>query len=337
MWQRLRVIEAEGLTKIYNKTHFAVNHISFSVEDGEVFGFLGPNGAGKTTTIKMLTTLTKPTEGRASVCGVDVRSHPEKVRSLIGLVPQELTVDDDLTGVDNLMLQAKLYRLSGREAEARINELLDLVGLRDFARRVVKTYSGGMRKRLELIGGLIHRPRLLFLDEPTLGLDVQTRAIIWDYIHKLNREEGITIFLTTHYMDEADQLCDRIAIIDHGQIVKAGTPSELKDSLGGDVIEVGLADDRPEISVSFAEIINVHEVKKVGGVYRVKVSRGEEALPLILGKLLGAGVQVKRVSLVKPSLDQVFLEYTGRSLRDEQQGAEDFFRTRFVMRRLRAS
>jgi ABC-2 type transport system ATP-binding protein len=332
---KVKIIEAEGLTKIYNKTHLAVDHISFSVDEGEIFGFLGPNGAGKTTTINMLTTLTKPSEGKATVYGIDVSSKPDEVRNVIGLVPQELTVDDDLTGLDNLTLQAKLYRMPKREAEERIKELPDLVDLREAARRTVKTYSGGMRKRLELIEGLIHHPKVLFLDEPTLGLDVQTRAVIWEHIRKLNREEGITIFLTTHYMEEADQLCNRIAIIDHGKIVKAGTPSELKDSLGGDIIQIGLEEDRPEISTLLSEIPYVSEVKKASNEYRVKVRRGEEALPKILEKLLSREIHVSRVALMKPSLDQVFLEYAGRSLRDEQHGAEDFIRTRHVMRRLR--
>lgn len=210
----MAIIETDNLTKVFGGLK-AVDHVTFTVEEGEIFGLLGPNGAGKTTTIKMLTTLLRPTDGRAIVAGYDVVKEASKVRNVIGLVPQELTVDDELTGWDNIMLQATLYHLPEEEGKKRARELLELVGLTDSAKKRVKTYSGGMRKRLELVEGLIHHPRLMFLDEPTLGLDVQTRKAIWDYIRYLNRELGMTVFLTTHYMEEADGLCGRISIIDY--------------------------------------------------------------------------------------------------------------------------
>ncbi|MEM4302989.1 MAG: ATP-binding cassette domain-containing protein, partial [Candidatus Caldarchaeum sp.] len=224
-------IVAEDLVKVFGKL-VAVDRVWLSVREGELFGFLGPNGAGKTTTINILTTLLRPTSGRAVVGGYDVVAQAEKVRRGVGLVPQDLTVDDELTGWENLMLQAGLYHIPKHEARKKAAEVLELVGLMDAAKRKVETYSGGMRKRLELAAGLIHNPEILFLDEPTLGLDVQTRAAIWDYIKRLRKELGMTVFLTTHYMDEADALCDRIAIIDHGRIKALDTPANLKASLG---------------------------------------------------------------------------------------------------------
>jgi len=226
---REEIIRAVELTKIFNGLR-AVDRVTFSVKEGEIFGFLGPNGAGKTTTINMLTTVLKPTSGRAEVCGYDVVREPERVRRSIGVVPQEYTADEDLTGYENVMLCADLYGLPREEGKKRALELLSLVQLEPFKDKRVETYSGGMRRRLELACGLINRPRVLFLDEPTLGLDVQTRASIWEHIRSLRERFGMTIFLTTHYLEEADQLCDRIAIIDHGRIVEEGSPSELKDS-----------------------------------------------------------------------------------------------------------
>ncbi|MEM3553129.1 MAG: ATP-binding cassette domain-containing protein, partial [Candidatus Bathyarchaeia archaeon] len=241
------VISAESLTKVFNKGLIAVNHISFNVRRGEIFGFLGPNGAGKTTTINMLITVLKPTEGKASVLGYDITRQADDVRRVIGVVPQEYTADEDLTGYENMMLCADLYGIPHRVAKKRVSELLKLVELMDFKDKRVETYSGGMRRRLELACGLINRPKVLFLDEPTLGLDVQTRAATWSYIRRLKEEYGMTIFMTTHYLEEADALCNRVAIIDHGKIVVTGSPSKLKDSLGGDIITISIR-EREDVS-----------------------------------------------------------------------------------------
>ncbi|MEM2976019.1 MAG: ATP-binding cassette domain-containing protein, partial [Candidatus Bathyarchaeia archaeon] len=219
-------IVVEGLTKVFNKSLVAVDHVNFTVKEGEIFGFLGPNGAGKTTTINMLITVLKPTEGKASVCGFDILKEASQVRNCIGVVPQEYTADEDLTGFENIILCADLYGLPREVSKKRAQELLELVELTKFKDKQVATYSGGMRRRLELACGLINRPKVFFLDEPTLGLDVQTRAATWNYIKLLKKEFSMTIFMTTHYLEEADMLCDRIAIIDHGKIVTIGTPNE---------------------------------------------------------------------------------------------------------------
>ncbi|MEM3666188.1 MAG: ATP-binding cassette domain-containing protein, partial [Candidatus Bathyarchaeia archaeon] len=237
------VIKAEGLTKIFNKSLVAVDHVNFSVKDGEIFGFLGPNGAGKTTTINMLITVLKPTEGKASVLGYDVVKQANMVRKVIGVVPQEYTADEDLTGYENIILCADLYGIPREISKKRASELLELVELTQFKDKRVETYSGGMRRRLELACGLINRPKVLFLDEPTLGLDVQTRAATWEYIRKLKNEYDMTLFMTTHYLEEADALCDRIAIIDRGKLVVVGTPRELKGGLGGDIITISIKEN----------------------------------------------------------------------------------------------
>jgi len=329
-------IVTEKLVKIFGKV-VAVDGVTFTVRSGELFGFLGPNGAGKTTTINILTTLIRPTSGEALVGGYDVVTEAEKVRHVVGLVPQDLTVDDELTGWENLMLQAGLYHIPRSEARKRAREMLDMVGLTDAANRRVETYSGGMRKRLELAAGLLHNPEILFLDEPTLGLDVQTRAAIWEYIKQLRKELGMTIFLTTHYMEEADSLCERIAIIDHGKIKALDTPSSLKASLGGTLIELELDDS---VSDSYLDLLmNVEGVRKVSvsdGVYRIAVDNGEESLPKILTELFRRGVKVSRTVMKKPTLDEVFLEYTGRALRAETGSWEEAFRQRRVMRRMRS-
>ncbi len=328
------IIETEDLTKSFGRL-VAVDHVSFAVEEGEIFGFLGPNGAGKTTTINMLTTLMSPTEGTAKVAGMDIVRDANKVRSLIGLVPQDLTVDEDLTGTENMWLQARLYHVPKEVAEKRIEEVLSLVELKDPANRKVETYSGGMRKRLELAEGLIHYPKILFLDEPTLGLDVQTRAVIWDYIKKLKEERGMTIFMTTHYMEEADALCDRIAIIDYGKIKTLGKPRELKDSLGGDVIELALSDNSKDMTEAFAKMPYATDVKREDGTYRIKVTKGEEALPNIIERILEMDLRVSKVSLIKPTLDEVYLDYTGRSLRETEGSREEVMRMMRNIRRLR--
>jgi len=330
----LAIIETRNLTKRFGKL-VAVDRVSISVEEGEIFGFLGANGAGKTTTINVLTTLLRPSEGSAAVAGLDVVKEDNRVRSIIGLVPQDLTVDEDLTGMENMLLQARLYHVPMSKAKPRIEEVLELLTLADAAGRKVETYSGGMRKRLELAEGLIHYPRVLFLDEPTLGLDVQTRVAMWDYIRKLRDEQKITVFLTTHYMEEADALCDRIAIIDRGKIIAQGTPHELKESLGGDIVEIVLEGDSRDIMAVLNSLPSVKEVKNTDDVYRIKVSRGEEALPSIIEKLLRKKIEIRRASLTEPTLDQVYLEYTGKSIRESGNGREDVWRMRHYMRSVR--
>jgi ABC-2 type transport system ATP-binding protein len=324
------IVEAEDLTKVFNGNFTAVDHISFKVSEGEVFGFLGPNGAGKTTTIKMLTTLASITQGKAIVAGYNVATEQDKVRQSIGLVPQDLTIDDDLKGTENLLLAAKLYHVPDAVAKSRASELLGLVDLTDAANRLVSTYSGGMRKRLELIVGLIHQPKMLFLDEPTLGLDIQTRTVMWNYIKRLNEENEMTLFVTTHYLEEADSLCHSVAIIDHGKIRVSGSPGELKQRLGGDVLEIAV-NDRADLTEFFYSVPGVKDVKKSDHTYRIKLPSTEEALPTIFEGISKKGLKITKVSFDKPSLDQVFLEVTGRSLRDQEQGAEDRVQ-RFIMR-----
>jgi ABC-2 type transport system ATP-binding protein len=327
------IIEVKDLVKVYNGSIRAVDGISFEVAEGEVFGFLGPNGAGKTTTIKMLTTLLQPTSGKCKVCGYDAVKQPTEVRRTIGLVPQELTVDDDLTGRENMVLQAVLYGVEPRLAKERIDELLHLVNLEEAAERMVKTYSGGMRKRLELAEGLIHRPKVLFLDEPTLGLDIQTRTTMWDHIRELKKSSNMTVFMTTHYLEEADSLCDRIGIIDKGKIMALDTPHKLKESLGGDVISLKVGGE-VDYTGAIKSVDGVLSVKKEDGSYRVKVLNGETVTAPLLQEISKSGGKVTYVSLERPNMDQVFLEYTGRSLRDaEQSGSFDKMAASRQMRR----
>jgi ABC-2 type transport system ATP-binding protein len=331
---RGEVIRAEGLTKIYNKSLVAVDHITFSVYEGEIFGFLGPNGAGKTTTINMLITVLKPTEGTASVLGFDIVKQANEVRKVIGVVPQEYTADEDLTGYENIMLCADLYGIPRDIAKKRALELLELVELTEFKDKRVETYSGGMRRRLELACGLINRPKVLFLDEPTLGLDVQTRAATWEYIKRLKREYGMTIFMTTHYLEEADTLCDRIAIIDHGKIIVTGTPSELKDSLGGDIITIAIREDA-DVTEIIKSVEDVKEVRREDGAYRIKAAKGEVTAPKIIEALRSRGFTVTRLSLTEPTLNEVYLEYTGRAIRDTEESREEFMAQWRTLRRAR--
>ncbi|HAG06870.1 MAG TPA: ABC transporter ATP-binding protein [Peptococcaceae bacterium] len=332
------VIEAEGLTRVFPGHIVAVDRVSFAVEQGEIFGFLGPNGAGKSTTIMMLTTLLRPTAGTARVAGFDVVRQPERVRASLGYVSQDLAVDDNLTGIENLTLQARLYHLPRQEARRRIAEVLQLVGLAHRARDRVETYSGGMRKRLDIAAGLLHRPKVLFLDEPTLGLDIQTRREIWRYVRDLRANTGMTVFLTTHYMEEADVLCDRVAIIDRGQIKAVGRPSELKAGLGGDVITLRLAGtpSAQRVTSALRGIPFVADVRFYEGEYVVTARDGEKTLPLVFEALQRVGEQIVAVTLKQPSLDDVYLAITGRGLRDDTEGREDAIRHRIRMRRIRA-
>jgi ABC-2 type transport system ATP-binding protein len=330
------IVSVIGLTKVFGEKLRAVDGVSFDVQEGEVFGFLGPNGAGKSTTINVLTTLLRPTSGTAKVCGYDVVRHPEEVRRNVGVVPQEYTADEDMTGYDNVLLCADLYGIPRSDSKPQADELLDLVELKDAAKRKVSTYSGGMRRRLELACGLINRPRLLFLDEPTLGLDVQTRAAVWKYIRTLKDEYGMTLFLTTHYLQEADSLCDRIAIIDHGRLVEVGTPAQLKARVGGDVIEVGVAERDRDVSQDIMILDLVKDVKREDGGYRIKAEMGEEAAARIIDLIRSKGLHVNRISVTKPSLDEAYLELTGRSIREEESSRIEMFSRRLTMRRARS-
>lgn len=327
------IIKAEGLTKIFNGGLVAVDHIDFSVKHGEIFGFLGPNGAGKTTTINMLITVLKPTTGTARILGSDIAKQNNAVRNTIGVVPQEYTADEDLTGYENILLCADLYGIPRQVSKKRALELLELVELTAFKDKRVQTYSGGMRRRLELACGLINRPKLLFLDEPTLGLDVQTRAATWNYVRTLKKEFGMTLFMTTHYLEEADALCDRIAIIDHGKIVVVGTPEDLKNSLGGDIITLSIKQDL-DITELIKKIEHVKEVKKENENYTIKSENGEITAPLIIEALRKQGHVVTKLSLTKPTLNEVYLQYTGKSMRDAaDESRESAFAKRTIMRR----
>ena len=328
------VIKAEKLTKIFNGNLVAVDHIDFSVKSGEIFGFLGPNGAGKTTTINMLITVLKPTKGEASVLGYNTAKDANAVRNIIGVVPQEFTADEDLTGYENILLCADLYGIPRDVSKKRANDLLKLVELTAFKDKKVQTYSGGMRRRLELASGLVNRPKVLFLDEPTLGLDVQTRAATWDYVRMLKKEFGMTLFMTTHYLEEADALCDRIAIIDHGKIVVVGTPDALKESLGGDIITLSIKQD-VDITDIIKKIKRVKEVKKENGMYMVKSENGEVTAPLIIEALRKAGHAVTKLSLTKPTLNEVYLQYTGRSMRDAEESGDSVYAKRMMRARRR--
>ena len=328
------IVKVEGLTKSFGQLK-AVDGVSFEVREGEIFGFLGPNGAGKTTTINMLTTLLSSSGGKATINGLDIHKHATEVRRTVGVVPQEYTADEDLTGLQNILLCADLYGIPRSNSKPHAMELLKLVELQEAADRKVSTYSGGMRRRLELACGLINYPKLLFLDEPTLGLDVQTRTAVWNYIRMLKEEYRMTLFLTTHYLEEADSLCDRIAIIDHGHIIRIGTPTELKASIGGDVIVVGVEESGPDISEDIAKIPLVKEVKKSDHEYRIKSEVGEESSIQIIDLLRSKGLHVTKISLTKPTLDEAYLEFTGRNLREEETNKMDMFKQRVTMMRAR--
>ena len=329
------IVKVEKLSKTFGNLK-AVDNVSFEIKEGEIFGLLGPNGAGKTTTINMLTTLLKPTSGDAKVCGFNILKQANEVRRNVGVVPQEYTADEDMTGKNNILLCADLYGIPRSDSKPHAEELLKLVELQDAANKKVSTYSGGMRRRLELACGLINYPKLLFLDEPTLGLDVQTRTAVWKYIKTLKEEYRMTLLMTTHYLEEADSLCDRIAIIDHGHIIKIGSPEELKESVGGDVIVIVIKELEPDISSDIAQIKLVKDVKKNNNTYRIKAELGEEASPQITDLIRSKGLHVTRVSLTKPTLDEAYLEFTGRNLREEEVDKLQMFRQRVTMRRARS-
>jgi ABC-2 type transport system ATP-binding protein len=323
------VIQAKGLVKRYKDVE-AVRGIDLEVRAGEIFGFLGPNGAGKSTTISILCTLLKPTAGTARVAGIDVVHDPAGVRQRIGLVFQDPSLDDQLTGRENLDFHAFIYSVPSSERRKRIDEMLALLQLTDRASSQVKTYSGGMKRRLEIARGMLHQPQILFLDEPTLGLDPQTRQTIWTHVNELRDTKGVTIFMTTHYMDEAEY-CDRIAVIDRGQIVALGTPDELKAMVGGDVVTI--TSSQPEAAGrEIKEILGVTPSRE-DGTLRMEVPDGKAFVPRLVRELKSP---VDTVSMRRPSLDDVFLKLTGRAIRDEEASATDQNRamaSRFMGRR----
>ncbi len=313
------MVETAGLRKTFKGRGGnveAVRGVDLRVAAGEIFGFLGPNGAGKTTTLRMLATLLEPTEGTAVVAGADLRREPGRVRERIGYVAQGGGSDPGMSGRGELVIQGRLFGLSRRDAAARAVEVLAALDLTDAADRTVGTYSGGMRRRLDIGIGMTNKPRLLFLDEPTTGLDPQARAHLWDEIRRL-RDTGTTVFLTTHYLEEADALCDRLAIIDHGLIVAEGTPIELKRAIAGDVVTFGLNGSSEAAVAVLRAAPRVREAELADGLVRLYVEDGESALPDLLRTLDGAGLSPASISLHRPSLDDVFLRQTGRSLRDE--------------------
>jgi ABC-2 type transport system ATP-binding protein len=314
-------IVAEDLRKRYKQVQ-ALDGLSFAVPEGEVFGLLGPNGAGKSTTVRVLTTLTQPDSGRALVAGEDVVRHPNRVRRAIGYVAQDSGVDPEATGRENLMLQGRIHGMSGAPLRARVDELLELVGLADAAERVTRGYSGGMKRRLDIAIGLVHRPRILFLDEPTTGLDPEARAGMWVEVERLAAQESLTIVLTTHYLEEADRLAQRVAIVSRGRIVVEGEPEELKRGLQGESVSVELQDVDGRLADAERVVAEISgNVHVEGSLVRARVPNGAQAIPVILGALDDAGVDVAAVTTARPSLDDVYLHYTGRDFaREDEEG-----------------
>ncbi|MFJ8576955.1 ATP-binding cassette domain-containing protein [Micromonospora sp. NPDC093277] len=318
------MIETRGLRKSFRsragretKTVDAVRGVNLDVAEGEIFGFLGPNGAGKTTTLRMLATLIEPDGGEATIAGADLRKDPAEVRRRIGYVAQGGSTWDESTAREELVLQARLYGIGKAEALRRATRALEAFQLTEYADRKCKTYSGGQRRRVEIALGIIHEPKIVFLDEPTTGLDPQSRAHMWDEIRRL-RSEGMTVFITTHYLDEADALCDRIAIMDNGEVVAEGTPAELKREISGEVVQVGLD---AAVTPGAAELLDteayVNKLETVDdGGLRLYVDDGATAIPQVLRRLDGAGLDLRSIELHRPSLDDVFLTKTGRSLRE---------------------
>jgi ABC-2 type transport system ATP-binding protein len=310
-----KTIETFDLTKRFGDL-VAVDKLNVSVEQGEVFGLLGPNGAGKTTTISMLCTILKPTSGTAKVNGFDIVKHATQVRKSIGIVFQDPSIDDRLTGRENLYMHANLYGVPTSEHKPRIERVLKLVELEDRADDILRTYSSGMRRRLEIARGLIHYPKILFLDEPTIGLDPQTREHIWAYIQELKKAHDITIVLTTHYMEEADRLSDRVAIIDYGKIVASDTPAKLKETLEGDVITIKTK-DAEKLSSVMTKMAAIRNTRIADDNVEVTVREGKKLLPKIVDLATKNKVDIESVSIREPSLEDVFIHYTGRAIRAE--------------------
>jgi len=314
-------IVADDLRKRYDEIQ-ALDGVSFAVRGGEVFALLGPNGAGKSTSVRVLTTLTKPDSGSATVAGHDVVRHPNRARSALGYVPQDSGVDREATGRENLMLQGRIYGMRGLELKRRVDELLELVGLADAADRIVRGYSGGMKRRLDIALGLVHRPSVLFLDEPTTGLDPEARVAMWEEVQRLAAQESLTILLTTHYLEEADQLADRLAIVSRGRIIVEGTPEELKRGLQGELVTVELQDGQAGDAIAVVERFEgARETAADGQQVRTRVPNGAQAIPALLSALEGAGIAVASVATSRPSLDDVYLHYTGREFSaDDAEG-----------------
>jgi len=317
-------IEANGLVKTYPGDVRALDGLGFSVDEGSIFALLGPNGAGKSTTVKVLTTLSRPDSGDAHVGGFDVLREPDRVRRSIGVVAQTPGVDRDATGRENLVLQGQLFGMKGGAIGARADELLDRFGLADAARRPVRTYSGGMQRRLDIATALVHRPKVLFMDEPTTGLDPEVRAEMWDEISRLASDEGLTILLTTHYLEEADRLARRLAIVDRGRVVAEGTAEELKSGLHGDALHLELASSSPdgEARSVLLPLPEVREVVTDGRSVRARVDDGARAVPAVLQALDARGIAVSSVTISRPSLDDVYLGLTGRTFDTAEAGPE---------------
>jgi ABC-2 type transport system ATP-binding protein len=312
-------IEATGLVKKYGEVQ-ALDGLSFSVPEGVVFGLLGPNGAGKSTTVKILTTLSRADEGEARVGGLDVVQDPDKVRHLIGVVAQKSGLDPEATGRENVRLQGQIYGLHGRELEQRIDELLARFGLADAGDRIVRGYSGGMQRRLDIALALIHRPRVLFMDEPTTGLDPEVRASMWQEISRLAREEGLTVLLTTHYMEEADELASRLVILDRGRIVAEGTPEELKGELRGDAVHVELGEPQANgrVHAALEQVPGIREATVDGRLLHARADNGARAVPAVLQALESNGIEVAAVTVARPSLEDVYLRYAGRTFSEAE-------------------
>ena len=320
-------IEAHDLTKIYRDNIRAVDGMSFSVKQGEIFGLLGPNGAGKTTTIKMIITLTKATSGTLHAFGIDVFKSPEIVREMLGYVPQSISVDTDLTAYENLLIFSKLSYVNKKERNARINDALEYMDLSSRANDLVKRYSGGMMRRLEIAQALVNRPKILLLDEPSIGLDPSSKKQVWKNIKQLNQEFGVTILITTHDMSEADELCDRIAIMSEGKIAILGTPVDLKRNVGGDIVTVNLSSPSPVTSLpkEIGSIIDNNE-KSI----QILTTNGEEAIPLIAAFFSSHEIRVESISINKANLDDVFMKYAKRRLGDEMYKSTRNIRRDFV-------
>jgi ABC-2 type transport system ATP-binding protein len=318
MIQTGKAVEVFELTKKYGSIT-AVDEVSFEIMEEEIFGFLGPNGAGKTTLVRMLTTLIKPTSGEARVACCDVAKRPEAVRREIGVVPQALTSDLDLTGFENMDIYGRFYGIPSKERKERINNLLDKVGLMARADDLVATYSGGMRRRLEIARVLVHRPKILFLDEPTIGLDPQSRRVVWDFLRELRQDGSVTIFLTTHYMEEAEALCTRVAIIDSGKIIAMGSPDELKAQIpGNDIVSLTVENYSENVVAKIRNLPFVHTVNTERGAIRVYVDSGAQDFPLLMDEVRSLGVKVVSATVQEQSLEDVFIHYTGKSIREQE-------------------
>jgi len=331
----LHAIEVNSLIKKFGDFK-AVDNISVQVEEGEIFGFLGPNGAGKSTTMMILTTLLKPTSGNVLVGGYDVMLNAKKVREKIGYVQQEISVDEFLTGRENLYLHARINQIPSNLIKSRIDDVLELVELGEKKDQAALTYSGGMRKRLDIANGLLSRPSVLFLDEPTVGLDIQTRRKIWGYIKKIRKDFGMTIFISTHYMEEADKLCDRIGIIDHGKIQIVDTPKSMKSAIGNEIISFNLVDGKANQDALIEQINKIEFVKEVKikqDLITVFSTKSNEVIPKIFQESINLEMKIKSLTLKQPTLDDVFISYTGHDLRDETENKKYSRRKEFNLNR----